>query len=260
MNGPLPSRTQHSDTRASGSQVGLGEVVDFECGSSIPKHWLFWRAPFESSSFQISPKGHPNTLQLTSSRVNLTGDATFNATVEGLVAVFRRQEDTFFNYTVNLHLGFGKASGDELGVSNFLNQDQHVDLGIVYLATDNSSDLAPQFRFRTNSVRAKMPSEIVRPVPQAWSQEDAVIRVRISPVSESVYSFYVALAENPEEEMLFTEYSTALLSGDGAGSGGLSGVYATTNGNKGQVFNGYVSEWRYMPVAQKVDYNVTIPV
>jgi len=44
------------------------------------------------------------------------------------------------------------------------------------------------------------------------------------------------------------------------GGGGLLGVYATTNGNKGYVFDGYVSEWRYMPVAQKVDYNVTIPV
>ena len=100
----------------------------------------------------------------------------------------------------------------------------------------------------------------MKPVPRAWSQEDAVIRVRISPVRESVYSFYVAPAQNPEEEMMFTEYSTALRSGDGAGGGGLLGVYATTNGNKGYVFDGYVSEWRYMPVAQKVDYNVTIPV
>ncbi|CAE7008707.1 hypothetical protein PTT_19459 [Pyrenophora teres f. teres 0-1] len=260
MSGPLPPRQPNSDSRASGPQVGLAESVDFECGSLIPKSWVFWRAPFESSSIQVSPKDHPNTLQLTSSRVNLTGDATFDATFEGLVAVFRRQEHTFFNYTVNLHLGFGTASGDELGVSNFLDQDQHVDLGIVYLSTNNSSDLAPHFRFRTNSVRAKMPSEIVKPVPQAWSQDGAAVRVRISPVSESVYSFFVAPAGKPQEEMLFTQYSTALLASNGAGNGGLLGVYATTNGNKGHVFDGYVSEWRYMPVAQKLDYHVTIPM
>jgi len=38
MNGPLPPRTQHSDIRASGAQVDLGESVDFECGSSISKN------------------------------------------------------------------------------------------------------------------------------------------------------------------------------------------------------------------------------
>ena len=79
-------------------------------------------------------------------------------------------------------------------------------------------------------------------------------------MSGSVYSFYVVPAQNPEEEMMFTEYSTALLSGEGAESGGLFGAYATANRNKGNVFNGYVSEWRYVPVAQKVDCNVTIPV
>jgi hypothetical protein len=68
-----------------------------------------------------------------SSRANLTGDLIFNATREGLAALFRRQEHTFFNYSVDLHLGFGQVAGDELGVSNFLNQEQHVDLGIVYL-------------------------------------------------------------------------------------------------------------------------------
>ncbi|RMZ73213.1 xylosidase : arabinofuranosidase [Pyrenophora seminiperda CCB06] len=272
MSGPLPLRQQNgdSDSRAASPLVGHSETVDFERGSSLPKTWLFWRAPFNSSCFQVSPKHHPNTLQLTSSRVNLTGDATFNASVEGLVAVFRRQEHTFFNYTVNLHLGFGKAAGDELGVSNFLNQDQHVDLGIVYLATattngsSSSSDLTPHLRFRTHSVRAKMPREIVTEVPRDWcgggGEDAAAIRVRVSSVSESVYGFHVAPAGRLEEEVLYTEYNTALLAGDGAGSGGLLGVYATTNGGRGHVFEGLVSEWRYGPVGQKVDYGVTVAV
>ncbi|KAJ6266579.1 glycosyl hydrolase [Bipolaris maydis] len=72
-----------------------------------------------SKAFQISPKGHPNTLQILSAGANHTADAQFNASREGLSAMFRRQEHTFFNHTVDLHPNFGKSAGDELGVSNF---------------------------------------------------------------------------------------------------------------------------------------------
>jgi hypothetical protein len=83
--------------------------------------------------------------------------------------------------------------------------------------------------------------------------------MRISPKNESHYSFFAAPAGKPEEEVLLVNYHNNLLSGDGAGSGGLFGVYATTNGNN-HTFNDYVSRWRYTPVAQKIDYNVTITV
>lgn len=254
MSGPLPSTQPAKSLPGIGPVVGKAEKVDFKSGSSIPNDWLFYRAPFDDRSFQISPKGHPNTLQIVSSRANLTSDASFNASLEGVNAVFRRQEHTFFNYTVHLQPCFGQNVGDELGVSNFLNQFQHVDVGIVYLQVNGA--LQAHFRFRANSIRAPMPREIITPVPKAWLQD--TIRVRISPDSESQYSFYVASAGRLEDERLLASYSTALLSGDGAGTGGLFGVYATTNGG-GKSFNGYISKWRYTPVAQKVDYNVVLP-
>jgi hypothetical protein len=44
-----------------------------------------------------------------------------------------------------------------------------------------------------------------------------------------MYSFHVAPAGGLSEDWLLATYSTALLDGDGAGTGGLFGVYATTN-------------------------------
>lgn len=252
MSGPLPRPMRRRSIRGMGPAVGEPEVVAFEPGSTMPRNWVSWRAPYNNASFEISPAGHPNALQLTSSRANLTGDLAFNATREGLTAVFRRQEHTFFNYSVDLHLGFGQVAGDELGVSNFLNQEQHVDLGIVHLER-RKGQLEPHLRFRARSVRAPMPLETILPIPHPWLQHP--IRIGVSPRNESHFTFVVSSANAAEEEEMLIEYTTALIAGDGASSGGLLGVYATTNGGN-HTFHGYVSNWRYIPVAQKIDYNV----
>lgn len=234
--------------------------MDFGPGQSIPDNWVHWRAPFSANVITISPEGHPNTLQLTASRANLTTDSMFNATLEGLTAIFRRQEHTFFNFSVDLQPGFGHNEGDEMGVSNFLNQDQHVDLGVVYLPTGSAcrGKVQPYFRFRANSVRyTAVPGTRVFPIPPNWL--DHPIRITVSPRNESHFEFFVAPADRPEEAQSLMVYTTALLSGDGAGTGGLFGVYATTNGGN-QTFHGYISRWRYQPVAQKIDYSVLVDI
>ncbi|KAK8024398.1 hypothetical protein PG993_012464 [Apiospora rasikravindrae] len=216
---------------------------------------------------------HPNALRITASRANLTADAAFNASTEGLSAVFRRQEHSYFNFSVDLHLANGsdRSEGDELGVSNFLNQDQHVDIGIVYLPPQEgnstskraATDLRPYFRVRANSVRyAPVPEPIITPVPSAWlKDEDAVVRLRISPRNESHYEVFASQGDddNDVEPMSLAVYTMALLSGDGAGTGGLLGVYATTNGGN-QTFDAYFGRWRYEPVGQIIDYGVVVPV
>ena len=256
MTGPIPLR-KSKQLPGLGPYVGMPDIVHFAPKSSIPTNWLTWRPLYNASSIQVSPKHRPHTLQIQSSRANLTGDSTFNASKEGINAIFRKQEHTFFNFTVDLHLGFARAPGDELGVSNFLQQQQHVDLGIVYLASENNS-LTPYLRFRARSIKATAPGDVLQPVPVSWL--NGPIRVRITPDSESVYSFFVAPAGRPKEERVFTSYSTDLLTYDGAGTGGLFGVYATTNGDSSHSFKAYVSRWRYLPVAQKIDYGTIIPV
>lgn len=208
---------------------------------------------YNASSIRASDK---HALQIQSSRANLNGDASFNASNEGIDAIFWKQKHTFFGFSVDLHLRFASSPGDELGVSNFLTQEQHVDLGIVYLR-DTRNKLALFFRFRARSIKAKAPADVLEPVPASWL--DGSVRVCIVPASESVYNYYVAPAARPKEQKLLTSYSTALLTYDGAGSGGLLGVYATTNGNISHSFEAYMSRWRYLPVVQKLDYGTIIP-
>ncbi|XP_014550143.1 glycoside hydrolase family 43 protein [Bipolaris victoriae FI3] len=253
MTGPIPMRGNSKNLPGLGPYVGMADVVDFAPGSSVPKNWITWRPLYNASSIQVSPK---HTLQIQSSRANLTGDSSFNATNEGINAIFRKQEHTFFNFSVDLHLGFASSSDDKLGVSNFLQQQQqHVNLGVVYLC-DEKNELAPYFRFRARSIKAKAPADILEPVPVSWL--DGPVRIRIIPDSESVFSFFVAPAARPKEQRLLTSYSTALLTYDGAGTGGLFGIYATTNGNSNHSFEAHVSRWRYLPVAQKIDYDTII--
>ncbi|KAF9870753.1 xylosidase arabinofuranosidase [Colletotrichum karsti] len=148
MSGPLPEKS--SIFRGLGPSVGEADIVDFEPGSALPSHWVHWRAPFDANDFAVSPKGFENTLRLTASRANLTTDAKFNASTEGVTAVFRRQEHTIFNFTADIHLGFGKSAEDEVGVSNFGTPNQHVDVGVVYL--EAASDSATTFRLRANGL------------------------------------------------------------------------------------------------------------
>ncbi|KAF4421655.1 Non-reducing end alpha-L-arabinofuranosidase [Colletotrichum fructicola] len=202
--------------------------------------------------------GHENTLRLTASRANLTTDPNFNTSTEGVTALFRRQEHTYFNFSVDIQLGFGKSSGDEMGISNFGTPDQHADLGIVYLedVSESSGKLKPYLRVRARSVNAfTAPEPTTAPVPEGWLGD--AIRLRISPRNESHYEFFASSVGQSGKEEAVGLYSTALLSGDGAGTGGVLGIYATTNGGS-YPFEGYVSRWRYQPVAQQIGYNSTI--
>lgn len=274
MSGPLPPSVG-AVAEGEGPVVGSADAVDFEPGTSIPHHWIYWRAPFDPKTIAISAadndSGPRNTLIVAASRANLTADTAFNASREGLSAVFRRQEHSYFHFSVDVHVTasmVGGDEGDELGVSNFLNQDQHVDIGIVNLPasaagdTANATNPTPHFRVRANSVRyAPVPEPIVTPIPGAWLADDnAVIRLRISPCNESHYGAYASRVGGHGETLLLAVYTTALLSGDGAGTGGLLGVYATTNGATNHGFDAYFGRWRYEPVAQVIDYGVVVPV
>ncbi|KAF5698522.1 glycoside hydrolase family 43 [Fusarium mundagurra] len=252
MTGPLPQSSVIS--QGVGPTVGLPDVVDFETGSAIPSHWVSWRAPFDANDLTVSPRESRNTLRLTSSRANLTTDSIFNATKEGVTALFRRQEHTYFNFSVNIHLGFGTSNGHEVGVSNFALPDQHVDIGIVYLKNDKM-ELLPNFRLRARSVNAyPLPPEIIKPISKEWCLGE--IEIQISSNNETHCDVY---ARKGHEEIKVGSYSKALLTSDGATSGGVLGVYATQNGGQ-RTFYGYVSKWRYSPVAQKIGYKEVIKI
>ncbi|KAJ5160193.1 uncharacterized protein N7482_007197 [Penicillium canariense] len=174
MSGPLPSRSP----KASSVPAFMGEpdIVDFAPGSSIPKHWVFWRAPAKPQSFTISPPGHSDTLRLTASRANLTGDKDFSPP-DGLTFLARRQTNTLFEFSVDINPNFATAKGDEIGVTAFLHQDQHVDLGIVSMGSVAKGNLG--FRFRATDLAAAdftVPAPKVTPPPSVMA-----IRIYSSP-------------------------------------------------------------------------------
>ncbi|KAJ0384006.1 hypothetical protein COL922a_009267 [Colletotrichum nupharicola] len=145
-----------------------GSVVVASAGEPIIAAYLDLATGNTSEPWELWA-GHENTLRLTASRANLTTDLNFNTSTEGVTALFRRQEHTYFNFSVDIQLGFGKSSGDEMGISNFGTPDQHADLGIVYLedVSESPGKLKPYLRVRARSVNSfTAPEPTTAPVPE----------------------------------------------------------------------------------------------
>jgi hypothetical protein len=272
MSGPLPPATRN--VSGEGLFAGEADVVDFVPGSSIPRHFDFWCTPAKPESFSVSPKNKPNTLRLTASRVNLTGQADFNAT-DGLTLIMRRQAHTLFNYTIDVELlGSTAQDGDEVGVTSFLNQYQHVDLGVVYLSKNKK--VSPYLCFRATAFgktnfTGVVPQTNTLALPSDWSND--LVRLGISSINATHFAFVAAPATRPSFKIVVGTANTTIVSGPGNASGkwnehplslslklinvnsigGLLGAYATTNGANRTV-QMYISRWRYTPVAQEIDY------
>lgn len=198
----------------------------------------------------MSPPGHKNTLRLTPSNLNLTALNGNYAGPTGQTFVGRRQQDTLFTYSVNLDF-HPTVLEEEAGVTAFLTQNHHLDMGIVMLPSNSSTapfpghnsttstELAPHIRFRGISY-VPVPKPVIMPLPAAWA--NGTLRMEIKAVNVSHYSFSVGPAGH------MSEMKTVITASNDAVSWGFTGtilgVYATTNGGKGKQ-EAYVSDWRY---------------
>lgn len=105
----------------------------------------------------------------------------------------RRQQDTLFTYSVNLDFS-PTGTEQEAGVTAFLTQNHHLDLGVVMLPANsstgafpgtnatspsNSTELKPHFRFRGISYIA-VPKPIIVPVPDAWVGKALRLEIKAS--------------------------------------------------------------------------------
>lgn len=252
---PLPSRTRN--VPGQGPFNSDPDVYDFHFGSQIPRNLVHFRVPGKDS-FSVTRKG----LRIVPSRSNLTGipDNYLLSGQNGLGFIGRRQTDTFFTYSVDLN--FDPSSvGQEAGVSVFLTQFNHIDLGIVLLDSDSSPNnhRSPRLYFRFRAEASTMdnipiipgnpqPPKIV-PVPHSWIGEK--IRLQIKTLSETHYEFSAAPFSNPRAAMKIGIASAQLVSG-GSGTfvGSLVGTYATCNGagSASKCPGGgslYIDRWRY---------------
>jgi beta-xylosidase len=218
MTGPLPQTNKHIP--GDGHWVDEPDVVDFAPGSDIPRHFFFWRPP-KTSLFAVSPKGHPGTLQISPSPVNLSGTPDFKPAEDGLGFIARKQSATLFNYTVDVSFK-PEVEDEEAGISVFLTQFQHIDLGIVNLARSNGTNLTQAF-FRlqveaSGKPDITVPETVTVPVPKAW-QSDKIL-LSVSAVSDSLYVFGAAPASRPGEYREIGSASALIVSG---GTGPFTG-------------------------------------
>ncbi|KAF4471099.1 xylosidase : arabinofuranosidase [Fusarium albosuccineum] len=234
------------------------EYQDSRPGSSLPKHFSFWRPP-KTSLFEVSPRGHANSLRISPSRVNLTADEDFDTKEDGLAFVFRKQSSTIFSYSVDVSFE-PKEADEEAGITVFLTQFQHIDLGIVNLAKGKGKAV-PTLRFQVEA--SGKPGEPVPKtkevaIPKSWLGKP--IRLTARAKSSTTYVLSAALASNPKSEKVLGEANASIVSGgSGPFTGTVVGAYATSNGGKGKT-PAYFSRWRYTSLAQEIAEGEIIPV
>jgi beta-xylosidase len=174
MSGPLPP--QDLNIPGTGPFVKDPDHYTFPRGSTLPRHFTFWRFP-HPEKYTISPAGHTNSLRLSPSNANLTGFPSFSATA-GQTFVGRRQTDTLFRYTIDMEFS-PSSKGEEAGVTMFLAQERNAALGIVYTKG------APHLRFRASGPEA--PATVLKPLPKGC--EDGNIKFEIHAFNFTHYSF-----------------------------------------------------------------------
>ncbi|KAI1762600.1 glycoside hydrolase family 43 protein [Hypoxylon sp. FL1150] len=244
------------------------DKYDFEEGTSIPRNLVHWRVP-RDGAFSVTPNG----LQIIPSRNDLTGTPYSETTPElsgqqGLSFIGRRQTDTLFTFTVDLTF-HPQQAGQEAGVTVFLTQVDHIDLGVVLLpGTSNSSCASQQkreiaeaqqlaLRFRAEGTGTPPEPQTVA-VPKGWLDDGGAIRLSIEAANATHYNLAAMPAANPVARIHVGTASAGLVSGgNGSFVGSLVGAYATCNGAGAGVEcpedgNAYLNRWRYSGVGQDV--------
>ncbi|KAM7214911.1 Glycosyl hydrolase, five-bladed beta-propellor domain containing protein [Rhypophila decipiens] len=238
------------------------DVYDFDKGTSIPPNLMFWRVP-RNGTFSVTDRG----LQIVPSRNNLTGTPFSTRTPElsgqqGLAFIGRRQTDSLFTFTVDLTFN-PTAVGQEAGVTVFLTQVNHIDLGVVLLdkkGAQGNKELS--LRFKAEGTGAPPASKTIA-LPKGWAA--GPIRLQIKTANLTHYSLSASPADDPKSSVLVGAASGALLSGgNGSFVGSLVGAYATCNGAGSGVNcpaggTAYFKRWRYEGDAQFVTATKSIP-
>lgn len=245
------------DLPGEGPFNGDPDVYDFSKDCPLPAHFMFWRVP-RSGVFSTTDNG----LKVIPSRNNLTGIPLSTEYPEltgqqGLSFVGRRQTDTTFSFSVDLTFE-PKAINQEAGITVFLTQLNHIDLGVVQLGS-NSTSSKPQLSLRFRAIGTiDAPTPRVVAVPSSWIGKP--IRLEIQAKNSTHYELSAASVSDTAARISLGTASAALVSG-GSGSfvGSLLGVYATCNG-EGTVGSldcpaggdAYFQRWRYTGVSQQI--------
>lgn len=239
------------------------DVYDFSEGSTIPRNLVYWRVP-KKDAFSATSQG----LGVVPSRSNLTGTPFSTSTPElsgqsGLSFIGRRQTDTLFTFSVDLSFS-PKEIDQEAGVTVFLTQANHIDLGLVLLKGNPREAAKLSLRFRAEGTGTPLALVVIE-LPRDWPHSS--IRLQIETSNITHYEFSAMPVNNPKAKITVGTASAALVSGgNGSFVGSLVGVYATCNGAgkagglecpSGGIAN--FNRWRYQGIAQYVSATESIP-
>lgn len=255
----LPS-PQHN-IPGTGPFNGQPDNIDFPRNSTIPSHFLVNRYS-STSLFRISPPGHPNKLQVNPSPANLTGILDGSSPTlsgqEGQAFIGRLQEHTFFTFSVDLPFN-PQDPGQEVGITAFLTQANHVSLSIAPPSAKNyGPPLGSEIHFSietTGTINSSIPSSTATfPVPATWPRGPIRLQIHTSNATEFVFS--AIPVANLNAQKITGSVSTLVVSGrSGPFTGTVLGVYPTCNEHheedRGCAKNrkAYFSRWRYQGAA-----------
>lgn len=212
----------------SGPFISSPDAIDFAPGSVLPPHFLHWRFP-RADAYAISPPGHEYSLRLKPSKLNLTAYDGQNAT-EDQTLLARRQVDTLFTFSVDVAF-LPQQEEEEAGVTVFLTQNHHIDLGIVLLPANNDSaapspTLRPHFRFRATSY-VTVPDPAVVPVPDSW--QDQALRLEIKAANLTHYAFSAGPTAHQSQMMTIGYGAGSVVSWGFTGECSLRGLSIVPN-------------------------------
>lgn len=96
-----PSVGDRGPAPGQGPLISAPDHLDFAPGTALPPQLVHWRLPI-CQNYVVSPPGHPYTLEITGSRLNLTGLDGNYAGPQGQTFIARRQTDSFFVFSVDV--------------------------------------------------------------------------------------------------------------------------------------------------------------
>ncbi|KZV77673.1 glycoside hydrolase family 43 protein [Peniophora sp. CONT] len=254
--GPLPP--VNKDIESNGYWVGkASEKLTFPEGSSLPYHFVHQRFPDPSAYLTgQSILGHHDALALIPSVLNLTGpDGRTAPTPQTFVG--RRQEHIEFTFSVNLLLN-ATEDGAEAGITIFLNQGQHFDLGVVFLSAESaqlagyignvsdSAGITSFIRLRTITVNSTndgasdpLSGPAILALPDAHAK--GPLKLQVEAVNYTTYEFRYATSDSDSWTTVGWGNSSQV---SGGFVGTIAGVFATGNGANIST-PAYVWDWIY---------------
>lgn len=250
MDGPLPGGAK-VDIPGEGAWHDAPDVVDFEPGTELPRHFVHVRLPVQTA-YMVSPAGREGELQLVASARSLSSRGGGNLT-EGTTFVGRRQVDTLFTFSVDIDFE-PVGLGEEAGVTVYLDEARHIDLGIILAET--GEHLVQLKAFSTNK-NMTAPG----PITAALQGATGKVRLEVQAANATHYTFSAGRFEAAGDAAIEMR-AVGVATGDlvsGGFTGTLVGAYATTHGvSVNHTVKAYVSRWRYQGQGQEVDEGVFV--